>query len=366
MKPLEHKVYILQDADKKEVDLNDVQTLSIVINDKISELFIEDLFKKYEFENSKIVGYSYLQYYILKDGYLVDKDENKINFYLNSKQKQLFIKKVRNAVIMLPDIDAKDAYIRDVEKLIELAQKKQNPSVAKQIEDIREEQGIVTVETDEQPSAEVVIEEPEISEEEKAAAEAAEKEAIEKAKAEEEARIKAEEEAKAKAEEEARAKAEEEAKAKAEEEAKAKAEEEARIKAEEAKAKAEEEARIKAEAEAKAAAEEAARIEAAKKAAEEEARKAAEQEEEQVSYEDMRSFYVDNKGYKEFEKGKYRLLYKNEDDLVYLVKPTAKGFEQLYGEMIEDDSNKFVYQFEENGKVKKLTFSKKEESIEVA
>lgn len=359
MKNLEHKVYILQDKNKKQVDISDAQTLSIMINDQLSELFIEDLFRKHEFEGTKIVGYSYLQYYTLKDGYLVDKNGNKISFYYANKKQELYVKKVRNAIIMLPDLEAKDAYIRDFEKLIELAQKKQTPKVEAQIEEIREEQGTQVPEVTEVEVKESVEPTAEVKAEVTVPVEAAAPAPVAETPAPTpvaETPAPVVEEKKTEVEPVAQV-AQQEPPVAVVEPAQEQASQpvgETKPENEEPKEEIEEKDDKKGKGKKK----------AQKKEEQEEEEEETEQQEVVYTYDDILKYYV-NLGYKELKKDDYRLLYK-ENDAVYLIKVTGNDYEELHGENIEDDSEKFVYEFEEKGTTKKLTFSKKEEILELA
>ena len=353
---LHHKVFELKNKEGNKIDLEQIAKVGVLMNGVNNGSLVRDVFKKFEFEDHKIVGYSILEYFKLKDGRLEDEDGNTINFIDLTTKQEIFVLKVRDPWIILNDITVSTDYVKVVSKILQMK------NIEKIVPDLTAEEKQEFNSEREKQEAEVTAKQKE-QERIKAEQEAAEA----KAKQEEQERIAAEE--KRKAEQEAveaeRKRIEEQEmsdKERIEAEAKLKEEEE-RIKAEqeaaEAKAKQDEEERIKAEQEA---------AEAKLKAEQEEARlaeikEAAEQKQRVLEeYEALKSFYTEE-GYTEFELDDYRFLFK-EGDIPYLVKVTDTDFDQLDIEETENKDGVMKYSFNDNGD-KIFTFDKKEEEFAI-
>lgn len=311
----------------------DGQDIKVITNGEDSGVKAKHIFKKLWFETGKITGYSILEFYSVKDGFLVDKEGNQTHFS-TERFPEIKINRIK-IPFFFTDIDVSKEWVRDTGKLMNLEKTEEtvkllSPEDKKALQDERE----------------VIYAEIETKKKEQEEAEA-------KAKAEEDERLA----------EEAR-KAEEEAKTAAEK----KAAEEATRKAEEEAEKSEKE-RIKAEKEAEEAkaAEEDARIQAEKSAAEakkaeEEERLRKEKEAEQYTlserqYSDIVKKY--NKlGVKQYVKGKYRFFYHENiarEDQPFVLAKRGDKYEELEGGIVDENEEEVEFEFTEEDKDKRLT-----------
>lgn len=331
---LNHRVYELS------VQANlEGQTVKVKLNGKEIEAgdkFVQakHIFKKHYFETGKIVGWGILENYSVKDGFLVDKEGNQINFS-SERFPDIKINKIRIPMVVFSEVEVDRQYVCDVASILNVEKPEElvKGLASEDKKAIRDER------------------EARIAEAERKAAEEAEAQAKLKAEADErlaeEAR-KAEEEAKTAAEikaaEEATRLAEEEAKKSEEERIKKEKEaEEARQAEEEAKAKAEETARLAEEAEKKRQEEEAARI-----AEEEKAYVITEKQ-----YQTAKRRSEKSLGMKEYEKGAYRFFYapqsklpKNEKSFIVKKRPDGK-YEELAGGLVLENEEEVEFEFEE-------------------
>lgn len=323
MKTIQHKVYILETEDGSDVNLNDLTSLNICVNDNVTELGIDDVFKKFEgYEDNKLVGWSILQFFKFEDGYLLDEDRNKISFHSKQQGADFYVKKIRNAIIMLSDIEIKDAYIRDVKKMISLSKGRVTENKQEQIQelrdDIKQEELNPTPEVVEEPTAEIPAEEPalaapvveapapivEVVPEVVSVAEPVPAPVVEEVQKKEEQPV------------------------------------------------------VETPAPEPVAAPEPIVETVQEVVAETPAAQpvTAEPEVDEDSYDYLKKYYIEI-GYTEYAKNNFRLLYK-EGDIPYVHRLTDDSFEQIPGDIITDNETKLVYEFEDKGKSKKITFEK--------
>lgn len=335
MKQIQHKVYLLEDEDGIEVDLNKITSLNVSVNDKVTELDVTDVFKKFEgYEKNKLVGWSILEFFKFEDGYLVDEDRNKISFYSKELDKELYVKKIRNAIIMLGDLDVKDSYIRNVKKLLVLSKGRITESRQEHIDEVKDEikntDNIVEIEVPvEAPVAEVAVEEPKA-------------EPVVEPVVEPVPEVVPEPVAEVPQVTEEPAPQPEPIPA---------PEPEPIVETPVVETTPQAVAETPQVTEPTPAPEPAPEPEPQQEQPKEE-----EKELDPDSYEYLAEYYK-GIGYKEYVKDNFRLLYK-EKDLPYFIKISDDSFEQIHGDLADNTDKKFVYQYEENGEEQKITFDK--------
>lgn len=308
----------------------DGQDVKVMVNGEDTGVKAKHIFKKIWFETGKIIGYSILQFYGIKDGFLVDKEGNQIHF---STERFPDIKVNRIKIpVFFAGLDVTKEWIRDTGTLMNLEK------IEETVKDLSSEDKKAL-----KDAREVLYAELETKKKEEEAAEA-QRIAEEEAKAAEEAQKLAEEE-ETKKNIAAAKKAEEDAK-KAEEEAK-----EAEIAAEKARQEEEEakEQAKKSEAIAK------------QKAEEEAARKAEEEKQYVVSEKDYERFKKRSKnfGMEVYSKGEYHFFYgKNlpKSEVPFILKKRPKDYLTLEGGIADENEDVVEFEFtEEDGKEKILT-----------
>lgn len=308
------------------------QEIRVKLNDKeipAGENFVQakHIIKKLEFETGKMRGNSILEHYVVKDGFLTDKEGNRISFSCE-RFPEIKINRIKTPFLLNDEVEVDLAYIKLVTSLLNM----QNPEDT--IKGFSDEE-IKALQDEKERSL-------------------AETEAKRLEQEAEEARIKAEEDEKTA--EEAR-KTEEEAKTKAEQDAAAEA---TRIAEEEAKKS--EEAKIQAEKEAEDAkkVEEEAKIQADKSA--EEARIAAEEERKRIE-EEEKSYVLSAKEFDKLSrrnkkagmaeytsKEGYHFFYgpdlpKGEEPCI-LKKRSNGTYEELKGGIVDESAEEVEFEFE--------------------
>lgn len=344
---LNHRIYEL--SVQSNLDGQE-KAIKVIVNGEDTGVKLNHIFKKVWFETGRIVGYSILEFYSVKDGFLVDKEGNQIHF-ANDRHAEIKINRIKKPLIILGEQEVTRNWVRDTGKLLNL-EKTEETVKDLSVEDkkaLQDERDVVYAELEtkrkeqEEIEAKLKAEEDEkLAEEARKAeeeavtaaeikkAEQATKDAEEAAKKSEEDRIKAEKEA-------------EEAKI-AEEEAKAQAEKSAAA-AKKAQEKADEEARKKAEAE-------------EKKSMEEAAKKAEEEKQYILSEKEYDRFSKRCKkfGMEEYIKGEYHFFYgKNlpKGEFPLILKKRTDDYMELEGGIVDENDEDVEFEFTD-GKDKTL------------
>lgn len=307
----------------------DGQDIKVIVNGEDKGIKAKHVIKKIELETGRIRGFSILEFYTVKDGFLVDKEGNQIHFS-TERFPEIKINRIKKPFIY-SELDVDVQHISDVASLlnmevIEDTLKELSPEEKKYISNNREAR----------------LAEREMEEARKKAKED-ERLAEEARKAEEEAKtateIKVAEEVTRLAEEEARKS----------EEAKNKAEKEA----EEAK-RAEEEARIQAE-----------------KSAEEAKKKEEEEKEYVLSEKEYEKLVRRNKksGLGEYVKNDYHFFYganlpKGEFPHI-LKKRKDNKYEELEGGIVDESESEVEFEFTDDGQDKTLILDIDNEDVTI-
>lgn len=333
---LNHKIYEL--SVRANLDGQE-KSIEVIKNGERTPVKLHHLFKKVWFETGRIIGWSLLEHYAVKDGFLVDKEGNQIHFS-SERFPEIKVVKIKNPLIIFDEVEVNWEYIRDISTLLGIE------NVEDTIKGLSPEEKNALVEHRQAKLAEI--------EAQKREAEA------------EEARKKAEEEERLA--EEAR-QAEEEAKTAAE---KKKLEEETRL-AEEAAAKAEAE-KIKAEKEAEEARIEQEKAEALAKKAEEEARIAEEKKKQELEqymlspaeYEKTKRKY-ERMGMKEYSSGEYRFFYGTnlppKESPFIICKRQDGRYEELPGGIVSENEEEVEFEFTDGDKEKTLFLTLDDEDV---
>lgn len=359
---LNHRIYEL--SVQSNLDGQE-KAIRVIVNGADTGVRLNHIFKKVWFETGRIVGYSILEFYSVKDGFLVDKEGNQIHF-ANDRHPEIKINRIKKPLIVLGEQEVNRNWVRDTGKLLNLEKTEETVKDLSAVDKkaLQDERDVIYAEQEtkrkEQEEEEAKIkaaEDERLAEEARKAeeeavtaaeikkAEQATKDAEEAAKKSEEERIKAEKEA-------------EEAKA-AEEEAKAEAEKSAAA-AKKAQDKADEEARKKAEAEEKKAAEE-----AAKKAEEEKQFIVSQREYDRISKNSKNKI-----GMEEYIKGEYHFFYsKNlkKGDVPFILLKRKNDYLVLAGGIACESDDEVEFEFtdiEGNDKVLILDLDTADVTIE--
>lgn len=325
---LNHRIYELNVQSNLD---GQAKNTKVMVNGEDSKAKLSHIFKNVWFETGRIIGYSILEHYTVDDGFLVDKEGNKIHFS-NERHPEIKINRIKKpGLLIFGEEEVNWEWVRDTGKLMNLEKTEQTVKGLsdEEINALQSEREVIYVElaTKQAQEAEVAAklkaeEDEKLAEEARKAEEEAETAAQIK-KAEEATRLAEEEAAKSEAE---RVKAEKQA-----EEAK-KAEQEANELAE------------KAAAEAKAAAEE------------EQKRKEKEREQYMISqkdYDRLIKKFVDKNIMKVYTNKEYHFFYGAnlpKPFLPFVVAKRGDRYEEFKGGIVDETEEEVEFEFEEDGK----------------
>ena len=111
---LKEKIFKFTTQDGKPARLSD-EKITIIIND--NEWEIDAVFKKHDYEDGFLYGYSLLQYFTPEKGLLTDKEGHTVKF-LNEKKEPLNIVEMKIPGIWDPPIEVSVDYIKDYSNTI--------------------------------------------------------------------------------------------------------------------------------------------------------------------------------------------------------------------------------------------------------
>lgn len=332
---LNQKIYKIYAEGNKSIKLTDAKKVFVIRNGEANGATLYDVFRKVdEFETNKIWGWSLLEFYKAKDGFLVDSEGNKIS--LLEGETKIFFKGIDDPFLDFSSPkDVNLDYIKDVSTLLGLG------AIEETITDLTNEEKQVLVEdrmtANEKRQQQIKKEKEDADAQEKKALEA-ERKKIEAEQKEEADRLKALEEEAAEAK-----KKEDEEKEKSEKEAK-------KIEAEKKKQEEEE-----------------------KEKAEEERKKKEREENENVyspkQYKELRAQYLET-GFTEHltNDEKYTLFFPEEvtkENKPFVIVKTKIDYEDLEGELTINNDKQADFEFTENGEEKIITLNKKTDSVKV-
>ena len=113
---LNQKVFLFN----TEVDLQK-SDIKIYVNGNDIEASPKYCFKDIEIESDKISGYSLLQFYSVKDGNLVDREDNILTFMV--KDKKIPVIKIRDPLALIAEpLEVNLQYVKDVAALLSITQ----------------------------------------------------------------------------------------------------------------------------------------------------------------------------------------------------------------------------------------------------
>lgn len=148
MMKLTHKIYTFN----KELN----EGIYLKVNGKIKDVTLDELFKNIQSKSkTKINGYSFLEYFKVVDGSLVDENENVYNFIDSESQEQVKLISINNAIVQFGNMQLTD---EEDEKfgnmLVEPAEDEMEPSTIQEEETEKEEEIEIKTEAIKEPTNE--------------------------------------------------------------------------------------------------------------------------------------------------------------------------------------------------------------------